>query len=86
LLSPDHALFVDGLLIPVRYLCNGATIRQDARSEVTYFHVELDRHDILRAEGLPVESYLDAGNRGAFENATRAIGGHRRSAARRYGG
>jgi hypothetical protein len=36
---------------------------------VEYFHVELDRHAILLAEGLPAESYLDTGNRGFFANA-----------------
>ena len=66
LLSPDHALLIDGVLIPVRYLCNGATIRQEACARIRYFHVELDRHDILLAEGLPAESYLDTGNRGGF--------------------
>jgi len=29
----------------------------------------LDRHDILFADGLPVESYLDTGNRGLFDNS-----------------
>jgi hypothetical protein len=69
LLSPDHAVFADGGLIPVRYLLNGVTVTQQAVREITYFHVELDRHDILFAEGLPAESYLDTGNRAAFENA-----------------
>jgi hypothetical protein len=68
-LSPDHAVFVDGLLIAVRQLVNGATIAQIPHDTVTYFHVELARHDILMAEGLPAESYLDTGNRAAFENA-----------------
>ncbi len=68
LLSPDHAVFIDGVLIPVRYLINGATIVQEPAEEVTYWHVELPRHDILLAEGLPCESFLDTGNRGAFEN------------------
>jgi autotransporter passenger strand-loop-strand repeat protein len=67
-LSPDHAVFVDGVLIPVRYLLNDATIRQEAADEVTYWHVELPLHDVLFAEGLPAESYLDTGNRGAFAN------------------
>jgi hypothetical protein len=35
---------------------------------VEYWHVELDRHDILLAEGLPAESYLDCGNRRDFAN------------------
>src|SRR5208283_3219127 len=39
------------------------------RHEVTYWHVELDRHEVLLAEGLQVESYLDTGNRNAFANA-----------------
>jgi hypothetical protein len=72
LLSPDHAVFVDGagaapgVLIPIRYLVNGRSIAQEARDEVTYWHVELPCHDILLAEGLPAESYLDTGNRDAF--------------------
>ena len=66
LLSPDHAVLVEGVLIPVRYLVNGATIRQEWADAITYLHVELDGHDVLLAEGLPCESYLDTGNRGAF--------------------
>ena len=70
LLSRDHALFLDGALVPVWQLANGATIaRQDGLASVTYFHVELDRHDILLAEGVAAESYLDTGNRSQFANA-----------------
>lgn len=73
-LSPDHALFLDGALIPARYLLNGATILQEEADEVTYFHVEVQdstgaaSHSVLLAEGLPAESYLDTGNRRAFAN------------------
>lgn len=66
LLSPDHALFIDDVLIPVRYLVNGSTVAQIACREVTYYHIELPHHDVLLAEGLPAESYLEAGARGAF--------------------
>ena len=66
LLSPDHAVFVGGVLIPVRYLVNGATIVREQIAAVTYWHVELDRHAVILADGLPCESYLDTGNRGAF--------------------
>jgi Hint domain len=70
LLSPEHAVFVDGVLIPVHLLVNGATVMRDQDvADITYLHVELDRHDIILAEGLPAESYLDTGNRGDFANA-----------------
>ncbi len=72
-LSPDHAVLVDGVLIPIGRLCNGTTIRRIEVQSVTYYHVELDSHDILLAEGLPVESYLDAGERGNFINHDGAI-------------
>ena len=65
-LSPDHAVYCDGGLIPIRYLVNGVSVVQENVASVTYWHVELDRHDVVLAEGLPVESFLDTGNRGAF--------------------
>jgi hypothetical protein len=74
LLSPDHAIFTDGVLIPVRHLVNRASIRPDpAIDRVTYWHVELDAHDILLAEGLPVESYLEVGQRNDFANGGGAL-------------
>jgi hypothetical protein len=69
LVSPDHAIFVDGKLICARQLINGSSIRleQDCTS-VEYFHVELETHAVLFANGLTAESYLDTGNRGFFRN------------------
>nr|WP_283949598.1 Hint domain-containing protein [Limobrevibacterium gyesilva] len=78
-LSPDHALLVGDALIPVRYLVNGATVLQESVGRVSYFHVELESidghvvHDVVLAEGLPAESYLDTGNRDAFANGGAAI-------------
>jgi hypothetical protein len=66
-LSPDHAIAWNGALIPVRYLVNGTTVRQESVARVTYWHVELASHDIVFAEGLPTETYLDTGNRDQFE-------------------
>jgi len=69
LVSPDHAIFREGVLIPARLLVNGASIVAEADcASVTYYHIELDRHAILLADGLPAESYLDTGNRAMFEN------------------
>ena len=72
--SPDHCLFVDGLLIPASLLINDMTIVQERdQARVHYFHVELERHAIMLAEGLPAESYLDTGNRAYFANAGVAV-------------
>jgi hypothetical protein len=74
LVSPDHAVAFDGMLIAAKLLVNGATIAVDTVCrEVTYFHVELDSHDIILAEGLAAESYLDTGNRAMFENGGQAM-------------
>jgi hypothetical protein len=70
IVSPDHAIFVDGKLICARQLVNGSTIRQECDwTAVDYYHVELENHAILLAEGLPAESYIDTGNSGFFENS-----------------
>ncbi len=76
LLSPDHAVFSAGVLIPARHLVNGTSIVQEEVEEITYVHVELDRHDVLLAEGLACESYLDTGNRAAFANGGAASALH----------
>jgi len=68
--SPDHAIYVDGVLIPAKLLLNGTTIRQVRCRRVAYHHVELARHDVILAEGLPAETYLDTGDRAKF------TGGH----------
>jgi len=68
--SPHHLVLIDGNLIPAMVLVNGKTITQDFSLKVfQYFHVELESFDILLAEGLPAESYVDMGNRSMFDNA-----------------
>ncbi len=67
-LSPDHAVFIADVLIPIRYLVNDRTIRQEPRDKVTYWHVELARHDVLYAEGVPAETYLYTDDRRNFSN------------------
>lgn len=67
-LSPEHALFLDGHLVPVQALVDGVSVIREAWERVIYYHVELDRHGVLLAEGLPAESYLDTGNRASFAN------------------
>ena len=82
ILSPDHAVHSEaegdgrGVLIPIRYLLNGASVRQEQASRVTWWHVELDAHDLVLADGLAAESYLDTGNRAAFSNGGGAVQAH----------
>ena len=64
--SPDHAIYLDEVLIPARLLINGTTVRQVKRRRVVYHHIELEQHDVVLAEGLPAESYLDTGDRAKF--------------------
>jgi len=69
LVSPCHAVLVDGRLIPAGLLVNDATIIRETRlPKVRYYHVELDAHGILYSENLLTESYLDTGNRSFFQN------------------
>jgi VCBS repeat-containing protein len=66
--SPHHALYVDGHLFEAISLVNGATVYPDMDcAEITYHHFELDSHDIVLAENLPAESFLDTGSRAMFE-------------------
>jgi hypothetical protein len=58
-LSPDHAVFLADVLIPVKHLINGSTIAQVPVDRITYHHIELAEHNVLLAEGLPAESFLD---------------------------
>jgi hypothetical protein len=58
-LSPDHAVYINDVLIPIRHLINAGTITQIPLAQVTYYHLELPHHDVLLAEGLPAESFLD---------------------------
>jgi hypothetical protein len=72
-LSPDHAIFVDEVLIPVKYLINGISIVQIRCETVTYYHIALAAHEVLLAEGLPAESYLEHGDRSDFDNGGTAV-------------
>ena len=73
-LSPGHSVcltLIDEVLVPVQELINGSSIAYVAMDEVTYWHVELESHDILIANDMPAESFLEMGaNRAAFENGS----------------
>ncbi len=67
LITPEHSLFFDGGLVPVRMLVNGRSIFYDtAVRSYDYYHIETSEHSVIYADGMPTESYLDTGNRGSF--------------------
>jgi microcystin-dependent protein len=75
-LSPGHSVASEGALIPIAWLANGVSVAQVECAEIEYWHVELDAHDVILAEGLPAESYLDTGNRIAFVNGGAFVEAH----------
>jgi autotransporter passenger strand-loop-strand repeat protein len=68
--SPGHALLVEDVLVPAWRLINCVSITQAAAvGSVAYYHVELERHDVLLAENCKAESFYDtAGLRNQFQN------------------
>ena len=79
LVSPDHAIEIDGTLYNAGTLVNGSTIYQKTKMPMdgfTYYHVETEAHELLLAEGVAAESFVDYAGRDMFENgeeSTRVI-------------
>ncbi len=60
--TKTHAFLIDGVLVAAGNLINGTTItRYDAREldELEFFHIKLERHDVIYAEGAPCETLLN---------------------------
>jgi len=75
-LSAEHAVLIDGVLVPIGLLVNGISIVREPVDTIAYFHIELPRHDVLRAHSVLCESYLDTGNRADFENGGSVVTAH----------
>lgn len=70
IVSPGHGIYCDGVLVPAWRLVNGRTITQAAQVDrISYYHVELEAHEIIFAEACPTESFLDEGARDQFQNS-----------------
>jgi hypothetical protein len=69
-LSPDHAVLVDGHLIHAQALVNGRTIIKmtEWQGDIEYYHIETKNHEIIFAEGVPCETFIDNVSREQFDN------------------
>jgi hypothetical protein len=59
-LTPNHRIYIDGMLIPAKYFVNGLSITPAApegAEVIDCFHIELFDHDILYAEGAMIETF-----------------------------
>jgi Hint domain len=57
-----HSLLIDGVLVPAEALINGTTITRYEASEtdeLEFFHIRLESHDVVYAEGVPAETLLN---------------------------
>jgi Hint domain len=57
-----HALLIDGVLVPAELLVNGTTITRDETrdyDQLEFFHVKLESHDVIYAEGVPAETLIN---------------------------
>lgn len=68
--SPDHALLIENLLVQAGALVNGSSIVRVAAmpERFTYYHLELDDHSLVLAEGVPAETFVDNISRRTFDN------------------
>ncbi len=70
--TAEHAMVLDGMLVNAAALVNGKTIRlelaEQRNAEVTVYHVETARHEVLLANGAATESFVEASGRAAYDN------------------
>jgi glycosyltransferase involved in cell wall biosynthesis len=68
--SREHALYLDRVLIPAHHLVNGTSILATRDiNPLRYYHIELEAHDVIYAEGAAAETFIDCDSRGIFHNA-----------------
>ena len=72
LVTADHGMVLDGLVVNASALVNGVTITYEPKSRlpstITYYHIETEEHDVILANGAASETYIDYVGRSVFDN------------------
>jgi hypothetical protein len=70
--TTGHALMLDGILVEAGALVNGMTVTRmglaQFGNQFTVYHIETENHEVILAEGTPVETYIDNSSRALFDN------------------
>ena len=70
--TADHGMVIDGLVINAAALVNGSSIDWEPPEQMqeafTVYHVETENHDVILANGAQTETFIDYAGRQAFEN------------------
>jgi hypothetical protein len=69
-------VLVEGVLVNAAALVNGTSVVRDWSAPDTYmfYHLELDAHEVILAEGLPTESFLAGAEDRSFDNWDERVG------------
>ena len=72
IVTGDHGMVIDGLIINASTLVNGTSIDwvpiSEMAEQLTVYHVETKVHDAIFANGAASETFLDAPSRQIFDN------------------
>jgi hypothetical protein len=68
--SPQHGIVVDDMLVVAQALVNGMSVRRTGAPApfFTYYNIETEAHEVILANGAPVETFCDNIGREAFDN------------------
>lgn len=89
MVSPDHAIEIDGVLYTAGSLANGDSISQLPRMPLdgfTYYHIETENHALVLANNVPAETFIDYAGRTGFEHSAPSVGSITEMALQRVSG
>jgi len=72
IVTPDHGMILDGMVVNASALINGSTIdwisMDQLPERMVYYHIETADHNVILANGCATETYVDAPSRQVFDN------------------